>query len=178
MLLSWAAASFSPSHADSLNDLSLIPPVSVTTQALNFGVAEAVTEVEATLTVNVPRIKVPVPSMVARRRILPMKISPYSFVNPAQGLSSVLMSSDVASSHLWMFVTRDTSPEWLIECERNERGATFNSLEIVKLWFRRATGETGHREGQCEGQQGDHGRDQECPLVALRERGVTTQVVQ
>jgi hypothetical protein len=60
----------------------LIPPVSVTTQALNFDAAEAVTVVEATLSVSVPRIKTPDPNTVARRRILPINLSLYSFVNP------------------------------------------------------------------------------------------------
>ena len=82
MLLSFACAAFRPSHADSLNDLSLIPPVSVTTQALNAGAAEAGPELEAKLTVNMPRTNVVAPSKLTRRRILPMKISLYSFSNP------------------------------------------------------------------------------------------------
>src|ERR1700722_1047240 len=82
MLLSWPAAALRPAHAEALNDLSLMPPVSVTTQALNFDASEAVTVVEATLSVSVPRIRTPDPSTVARRRILPINLSLYSFVNP------------------------------------------------------------------------------------------------
>jgi len=39
-------------------------------------------EPEAKLTVNVPRTSVLAPSNITRRRILPMKISLYSFSNP------------------------------------------------------------------------------------------------
>src|SRR5580658_9395318 len=98
MLLSSAAAAFRPSQADSLNDLSLMPPVSVTTHALNFVAAEAaVTDVvEATLSVSVPRIRTPDPSTVTRRRILPINLSLYSFVNP---LRIVLRLDELPTRH-------------------------------------------------------------------------------
>jgi hypothetical protein len=75
MFVSTFAAACAPAHAEALNDLSLMPPVSVTTQALNLDAAEADTVVEATLTVKVPRISALVPSTVVRRRILPMYFS-------------------------------------------------------------------------------------------------------
>src|SRR5665213_467567 len=79
------AASFAPAYADWLNDRSLIPPVSVTTQALNFVAAEADTVVEATLTVKVPRSSALVPNTVVRRRILPMYFSLNRFISPFLG---------------------------------------------------------------------------------------------
>src|SRR5579863_7331325 len=85
MFVSLFAAACAPAHAEALNDLSLIPPVSVTTQALNFDAAEADTVVEATLTVKVPRISALVPSTVVRRRILPMYFSLNRLISPHLG---------------------------------------------------------------------------------------------
>src|SRR5665213_3566674 len=72
-------------YADWLKDRSLIPLVSVTTQALNFVAAEADTVVEATLTVKVPRISALVPSTIVRRRILPMYFSLNRLISPQNG---------------------------------------------------------------------------------------------
>src|SRR5208283_3529120 len=110
MLPSAFLASFRPSHADSLNDLSLMPPVSVTTQALNFDEAEAATVVEATLTVNVPRINAPVPNTVTRRRILPMNFSLIRLSILYKDCPQFRCAADSAPSHLRMFVVSTLAP--------------------------------------------------------------------
>jgi hypothetical protein len=83
-----------------------MPPVSVTTQALNFDEAEAATVVEATLTVNVPRINAPVPNTVTRRRILPMNFSLIRLSILYKDCPQLRCAPDVAPSDFWMFVFR------------------------------------------------------------------------
>ena len=86
MFLSAFFASFRPCQAEALNDLSLMPPVSVTTHALNDVAAPAVATPTVLIapTVNEPATMAAAPKTTARRRerplLIPCFICPSSWV--------------------------------------------------------------------------------------------------
>src|ERR1700677_1559900 len=104
-----ASASFIPSHADSLNEPSLIPPVSVTMHALNPVAAPADTVAPVAAITTVPSTSAEAPSNVETRRILSMNISLIRLSTP----EGDVLSFDVRPTqqhHTFGFVIRETTP--------------------------------------------------------------------
>ena len=110
MLLSAFAASLRPCRAEALTNVSLMPATPVTTQALNFELADALTVVAATPTVSVPRTSAPAPNKGPRPRNLPI-FSPSCTDNPSKGFPAHAVPPRHGCVDVQLLVTGETSPE-------------------------------------------------------------------
>src|SRR5579872_2808916 len=146
-----------------------MPPVSVTTHALN-GVAPVADIVPtATPTVSVPRTSDAAPNSVPSRRTLPA-CAPLCIVYPSRG-SLTERRRPTWSPHGQTLVCSDTSAHGA-----GAPGRGVGLLCVRNLASGHRARHVGHGQADREGAGGDHGGDLEGPLVATHQRDCRRRV--